>query len=61
MGAIQIGIVISSFLFGITTLQAFFYYINYPKDALYLKCFVRAPPCGTIAYADSLLQSVVVW
>lgn len=63
MGAIQIGIVISSFLFGITTLQAFFYYINYPKDALYLKCFsvvVWILELGGMIFAGHLLYSAAI-
>ncbi|KAJ8517732.1 hypothetical protein ONZ45_g5117 [Pleurotus djamor] len=39
MAAIQIGILVSSFLFGVVTLQAFLYYRNYPKDAIYIKIF----------------------
>ncbi|KDQ29848.1 hypothetical protein PLEOSDRAFT_157560 [Pleurotus ostreatus PC15] len=63
MGAIQIGIVISSFLFGITTLQAFFYYINYPKDPLYLKCFsvvVWILELGGMIFAGHLLYSAAI-
>ncbi|KAF4590072.1 hypothetical protein EYR40_009530 [Pleurotus pulmonarius] len=37
MAGIQVGIVISSFLFGILTLQAFFYFPSYPNDRMFLK------------------------
>ncbi|KAF4590071.1 hypothetical protein EYR38_009369 [Pleurotus pulmonarius] len=40
MAGIQVGIVISSFLFGILTLQAFFYFPSYPNDRMFLKLLV---------------------
>ncbi|KAJ8517734.1 hypothetical protein ONZ45_g5114 [Pleurotus djamor] len=39
MAAIQVGILLSSFLFGVATLQAFLYYKSYPKDPLRIKIF----------------------
>ncbi|KAF4575449.1 hypothetical protein EYR36_006809 [Pleurotus pulmonarius] len=39
MAAVQVGILISSFLFGVATLQAFFYYVTYKRDPLHLKLF----------------------
>ncbi|KAJ8495588.1 hypothetical protein ONZ45_g12788 [Pleurotus djamor] len=37
--AIKVGILVSSFLFGAATIQAFFYYSNYPKDPMHIKIF----------------------
>ncbi|KAF9478010.1 hypothetical protein BDN70DRAFT_880548 [Pholiota conissans] len=40
VGAIVLGVVGASFLFGITTLQAYWYYHSYPSDSLLHKCSV---------------------
>ncbi|KAJ7440957.1 hypothetical protein FB451DRAFT_1377401, partial [Mycena latifolia] len=42
LGAIEIGGVLAVYLFGIETLQAFYYFRNYPKDSLWLKTAVAA-------------------
>ncbi|KAJ7450744.1 hypothetical protein FB451DRAFT_1285015 [Mycena latifolia] len=39
-GALEIGVVVGSFLYGIETLQAFNYYRQFPKDSVLLKCTV---------------------
>ncbi|KAH7884187.1 hypothetical protein F5I97DRAFT_1666488 [Phlebopus sp. FC_14] len=40
LGAIQIGSLVMMFLLGISTLQAFHYFQNYPRDALWIKLLV---------------------
>ncbi|KAJ7200537.1 hypothetical protein GGX14DRAFT_571944 [Mycena pura] len=40
LGAVQIGFIVSTFLFGIVTLQTFNYYWNYPQDSVGLKLLV---------------------
>jgi hypothetical protein len=41
LGAIEIGAVLGTFLFGIETLQTFNYYRNFRKDSKLLKITVR--------------------
>ncbi|KAJ6562102.1 hypothetical protein B0H19DRAFT_1068781 [Mycena capillaripes] len=40
LGPVEFGLIISTFLFGIETLQTFNYYRNYPEDSLPLKILV---------------------
>lgn len=40
LGAVEVGLVISTFLSGIETLQTFNYYRKYPKDSMALKILV---------------------
>ncbi|KAF9474071.1 hypothetical protein BDN70DRAFT_936930 [Pholiota conissans] len=40
MGAMMIGVIVSAVLHGITLMQAFMYWRNFRKDALYLKAMV---------------------
>lgn len=44
LGSIEIGGVVSTFLFGIVTLQVWNYYRRYPADGRTLKLLVRALP-----------------
>jgi hypothetical protein len=41
LGALEIGVAISYFLFGIFTLQVFIYFKNHPDDPPVLKVLVR--------------------
>ncbi|RDB15644.1 O-methylsterigmatocystin oxidoreductase [Hypsizygus marmoreus] len=40
LGAIEIGVIISSFLFGIVTVQVFVYFARFPEDRKWLKALV---------------------
>ncbi|KAJ3511730.1 hypothetical protein NLJ89_g3930 [Agrocybe chaxingu] len=40
VGAALLGVVAAAFLFGVTTLQAYWYYHSYPNDSLVHKCSV---------------------
>ncbi|KAJ6473898.1 hypothetical protein C8R45DRAFT_1012060 [Mycena sanguinolenta] len=42
LGAIEIGGVVSTVLFGIVTLQAYYYFSNYQEDSVFLKSLVAA-------------------
>ncbi|KAJ6542952.1 hypothetical protein B0H19DRAFT_1380987 [Mycena capillaripes] len=42
LGAVEIGLVFSTFFFGLETLQVFNYYQRFPKDSLSLKLLVAA-------------------
>ncbi|KAJ7843269.1 hypothetical protein B0H13DRAFT_1449633, partial [Mycena leptocephala] len=42
LGALYVGVLASTFLFGIATLQTYTYYIKYPKDRLIFKWLVGA-------------------
>ncbi|KAF4577110.1 hypothetical protein EYR36_005097 [Pleurotus pulmonarius] len=67
MAGIQVGIVISSFLFGILTLQAFFYFPSYPNDRMFLKLLVSSArllrrPIQTHKLTILIItQSALVW
>jgi hypothetical protein len=45
LGAIEVGGIVSTFLFGIETLQVYHYFRKYPGDALLLKLAVCIPSC----------------
>jgi len=40
IGALEIGMLIAAFLFGLVSYQAYYYFINFPEDRLYLKVLV---------------------
>ena len=40
LGAVEIGVIVSMFLYGIFTVQIFFYYQANMKDRIWLKCLV---------------------
>ncbi|KAL4260177.1 DUF6534 domain-containing protein [Pleurotus pulmonarius] len=63
MAAVQVGILISSFLFGVATLQAFFYYVTYKRDPLHLKLFsalVWLLELSGMIFAAHLLYSAAI-
>jgi hypothetical protein len=41
IGALEIGVLLSSFLFGIVTVQTFMYFKKFPNDTWMLKLLVR--------------------
>lgn len=43
LGALQVGGSIVTFLFGIETLQTYYYFKRYPNDRLWLKLLVSNP------------------
>jgi len=43
LGAMEIGILISIFLFGLFSLQVFVYYRHYPNDSWHLRALVSNP------------------
>ncbi|KAJ7608932.1 hypothetical protein DFH06DRAFT_1111036 [Mycena polygramma] len=40
LGAVEVGVLFGTFLFGIATLQAFNYYVTFPKDTIHVKALV---------------------
>lgn len=42
LGALLIGVIVSAILFGLTSLQSYLYYTNYPRDRLSFKILVGA-------------------
>ncbi|KDQ29847.1 hypothetical protein PLEOSDRAFT_157559 [Pleurotus ostreatus PC15] len=63
MAAVQVGVLISSFLFGVATLQAFFYYVTYKRDPLPLKLFsalVWLLELSGMIFAAHLLYSAAI-
>jgi len=43
IGALQIGVYFNVFLFGILTLQGYYYLEHHEGDGLYIKAFVSCP------------------
>ena len=43
LGALQVGGSIAVFLFGVETLQSYYYFKRYPNDCLWLKLLVSDP------------------
>ncbi|KAJ8519021.1 hypothetical protein ONZ45_g3982 [Pleurotus djamor] len=63
MAGVQIGIIISAWLFGIVTLQAFFYYTTYPDDRRFLKIFaalIWLLELAGMIFASNLLYSAAI-
>lgn len=67
VGAIEIGALISIFLFGLVTVQTYTYVQRYPKDSLMLKLLVSAnTPCVTrgaklVFYRSVLYGAYIVY
>ncbi|KAF9487906.1 hypothetical protein BDN71DRAFT_1513522 [Pleurotus eryngii] len=63
MAAVQVGVLISSFLFDVATLQAFSYYVTYKSDPLPLKLFLsnRSPRISSSALVWLLELSGMVF
>jgi hypothetical protein len=40
ISSLEVGNIISAFFLGVLTLQVYNYYITFPKDRPFLKCFV---------------------
>ncbi|KAJ6463466.1 hypothetical protein C8R45DRAFT_520947 [Mycena sanguinolenta] len=55
LGALEIGGVFSTLLFGISTMQAYNYYRDYPKDRLTLKVMVM------VIWSLELVHSILLW
>ncbi|KAJ7727775.1 hypothetical protein B0H16DRAFT_1428921 [Mycena metata] len=51
IGALQIGVLVSVLLFGITTSQAYFYYSRFPDDSVKLKALVMLIWCCELGHA----------
>ena len=43
-GALEIGVAVAIFLFGVVTVQTFMYYQRFPDDRLHFKTLVRSAP-----------------
>lgn len=50
VGALAVGLFISCFLFGISTVQTYLYYTHFPDDRAYLKAMVRLDDMSFIGY-----------
>ncbi|KII90732.1 hypothetical protein PLICRDRAFT_39309 [Plicaturopsis crispa FD-325 SS-3] len=65
VGALEIGILVSLFLFGTTTVQAFVYFQRFPRDVTTLKLLVSVVWClellHTMAVSHSLYTETVTW
>lgn len=51
LGAIEIGVLISYFLLGLTTLQVYIYFSNFPNDSRSRKCLVLFVWCCELGHA----------
>ncbi|KIM80029.1 hypothetical protein PILCRDRAFT_822855 [Piloderma croceum F 1598] len=54
MGATLIGVIVAAALWGVSCVQVWFYYNNYPKDHWYTKLFVAA-----VWFSDTLHQILI--
>jgi hypothetical protein len=62
IGALEIGVLLSAFLFGIVTVQTFMYFKKFPNDTWMLKLLVRDKYCRcTFANYIFTIQVGVVW
>ncbi|KAJ6555284.1 hypothetical protein B0H10DRAFT_2201677 [Mycena sp. CBHHK59/15] len=55
LGAIEVGGVVSTYLFGIETLQAYYYFRKFPADSVWLKVMVAA------VWLFELGHTIAVW
>jgi hypothetical protein len=60
IGALHCGLAISLFLFGVVTLQVYFYFEHYPEDVRALKALVCCLPLARIC-SYSHLQVIALW
>ncbi|KAF9265822.1 hypothetical protein L218DRAFT_120387 [Marasmius fiardii PR-910] len=58
IGALEIGIIVSTFLFGITTAQTFLYYQLFPQDAKWVKHLVWAVWLLELGHSVSALHAL---
>ncbi|CAA7270107.1 unnamed protein product [Cyclocybe aegerita] len=58
LGALCIGVLISVFLFGIATVQAYIYYSNFPEDKVKLKILVAVVWILELAHCISICHSL---
>lgn len=62
IGALEIGVFISTFLFGVITVQAHIYFRRFPNDGLVIKTLVRLPSCFLcILTHKNAIQVGTVW
>ncbi|KAI0034412.1 hypothetical protein K488DRAFT_45459 [Vararia minispora EC-137] len=54
MGAFYIGVVVSAVLYGMSCLQTYYYYTEYPGDPIYMKALV-----GAVWALDTLHQALI--
>jgi hypothetical protein len=59
VGAVEIGVMISNFLFGLATVQTFSYYKKFPKDPWQMKSFVGV--LWILELAHSMLTSHTIY
>lgn len=59
LGAIEIGVLISIFLFGIFNLQAYVYYRNYPNDSQPLRILVSEPAVAIVGL--NMRLTINIW
>ncbi|CAA7270139.1 unnamed protein product [Cyclocybe aegerita] len=58
LGALSVGVLISSFLFGIVTVQAYVYYTRFPEDQMKLKILVAVVWLFELAHCISICHSL---
>ncbi|KAJ3512183.1 hypothetical protein NLJ89_g3670 [Agrocybe chaxingu] len=58
LGALSVGVLISVFLFGIATVQAYIYYSNFPDDKVRLKVLVAVVWILELAHCISICHSL---
>jgi len=55
LGAIEIGLILGTFLFGMLTIQTFYYFRTYPEDSVYLRALV------ILIWSLELAHTICAW
>ncbi|KAF5371406.1 hypothetical protein D9615_009697 [Tricholomella constricta] len=58
MGSMLIGVIVSAVLLGISLVQTFYYYINYPKDPWYLRSLVAVTAVFDMVHLGMISHTV---
>ncbi|KAF7341724.1 Saposin B-type domain-containing protein [Mycena sanguinolenta] len=58
LGVAEIGAIVSTFLFGIETLQAYYYFTRYPQDSVFLKSMVAAVWFIELGHTTSISHAI---
>ncbi|KAF9463802.1 hypothetical protein BDZ94DRAFT_1321566 [Collybia nuda] len=58
MGAMLIGVIVSAVLLGVSLVQTFYYYLDYPKDPWYLKSLVACTAVFDVTHLAMISHTV---
>jgi 4-hydroxybenzoate polyprenyltransferase len=61
LGVMELGGIFSTLLFGITTVQTFNYYRDYPRDAVILRTVVRGRPTHSVSALTEHCKVGSIW